>query len=403
MRRLRRFLSTEIYFVTIRTVEQRFALSPYACPDAWLAAEGRVIDDEERRQMFERGRECVKRTRKLTKKIARAEDDEKGHRPSVPITEFTDSIPNIIGSSMARGIDKYKVQLYGFVWMSNHGHLLLQAPKDNLDEFMAYLNGQIAVSVNRFLGRENHLWARRYSAAQVLDEDAMLERLIYMLANPQNAGLVQSIEEWPGLSSGSFFFKKGPERFLCFNRTAWYKSGRPNDIAPFLSTVKLEHALLPCLAKLDRRALKRKLRKLLELSQRPASILNDNPSMRSGATDLSSLPPSRIRLRPIIPTERPLSATAKPQKNRTQQPLCHTTKTPLRDRYRQWDKEFRIAYWDCSRAYREGDVNVEFPPGSFAPSKYPRARHPANPDKRICLHPTRNNLELAELHEQLAG
>lgn len=400
MRRLRRFLSSEVYFVTIRTVEQRFALSPYACPEAWTTAEGRMIGDDERRQMYERGRECVKRTRKLAKEIARAEADATVARPEIPIAAFTDSIPNIIGSCMARGIEKYKVRLYGFVWMSNHGHLLLQAPKDKLDEFMAYLNGQIAVNVNRFLGREHQLWARRYSAAQVLDENAEIERLIYMLANPQNAGLVQSIDEWPGLSSAAFFFKKHKDPFLHFDRTAWHKNGHPPNIAPFLSTMKLEHALLPCLARLSPRAVKRKLRKLLERTAQTVSIINEKPATKSEATESSTLRPVRFRIRPVLPTERPISVR-KPKLKRKQQPLCHTTNPSLRDRYRDGYRTFRAIYADCSRAYRNGDVTIEFPPGSFAPSKYPQARHPADPDKRMQLHPTRKNLEIAESQDGL--
>ena len=390
MRRLRCFLSTEIYFVTIRTVEERFALSPYACPGAWKLTEGRLLDDEDRKKMNERGRACVDETRALTEQIALAEQDEKHGRPDVPITAFTDSIVNIIGSCLARGVEKFGISLYAFVWMSNHGHLLIQAPQDNFAEFMAYLNGQIAVNVNRFLGRRHQLWARRYAAAQVLDEAEELERLGYILANPQNAGIANSIKKWPGLSSAPFLLKNQEERFLCFDRTAWYENGRPDDIAPFLSTVKLEHKILPQLAKLDQKKLQRKVRRLIRASDKPLSMASENAGSALPETDPWRPIRRRFQARTVIPTDRPTSS------KRSSQPLCHTMKPSLRERYEEWYQAFRIAYADSSRQYKLGNTSVEFPPGSFAPSKYPRARYASDPNKLAILYPTRRNLEIAD-------
>jgi REP element-mobilizing transposase RayT len=397
MRRCRRLLSSEIYFVTIRTVEERFALEPYACPGAWLEAEDERLDFDAKQGMLERGRACVKATADLTEAIARAEQDAKQPRPEVPYDMFTDSIPNIIGSCMARGIQMFGVHLYGFVWMSNHGHLLLRAPKANFADFMAYLNGQIAVNVNRFLGRKHQLWARRYAASQVLDEAAELQMLGYLLANPQNAGIANSIDEWPGLSSGTSFFEDIKQRFLCFDRTRWYKGGRPNNIAPYLSTVVLKHMMLPQLSMFDVKELRRKLRSLIKGQVKPLDLVDTK-------VDIDPVLPVRRQLlaRTVIPTDRPESSKSNPRK-RSPQPLCHTTKPSLRKLYKAWYREFCVAYQNSSREYRLGDTDTEFPPGSFAPSKYPRARYARDPDARATLHPTRRNLEMADALLSLAA
>ena len=388
MRRVRRFLPTEIYFVTIRTVEQRYALDAYACPGAWQEA-GKQLDFAAKQAMRERGRACVEATTALTNTIFLSENTPKTPRPNVPYRTFTDSIPNIIGSCMARAIAMFGVHVYGFVWMSNHVHLLLRAPRGNFAEFMAYLNGQIAVNVNRFLGRTDSLWSRRYAAAQVLDDAAELERLGYLLANPQNAGLVNSIDEWPGLSSAAFFFQKSEQRFLRFDRTTWHQEGRPDDIAPFLSTLKLEHKLLPQLSRLSKKKMRRALRRSIKTKVNP--LLVDDAKV-----DNDPFLPVRRRLvaRTVIPTDRPDSSKSNPRK-RSQQPLCHATNLPLKKIYEKWYREFRIAYANSSRQYRLGNIDVEFPPGSFAPSKLPRARYSTDPDKLYRLHPTRKNLENA--------
>lgn len=395
MRRRRCFLPSEIYFVTIRTVEERFALDPHACPDAWILAEGKQLDFDTKQAMRERGRACVERTQALMDDIAKSEQDPKVPRPVVPVETFSDSIPNIIGKCMARGIEMFDVHLYGFVWMSNHGHLLLRAPKENFAEFMAYLNGQIAVDVNRFLGRKHQLWARRYAAAPVLNEAAELQMLGYLLANPQNAGIADSIDEWAGLSSAPFFFKNCEQRFLHFNRTAWYEQGRPNDIAPFLSTVVLEHKLLPQLSSLEKKKMRRKLRRAIKAQMKSLPVVDTN-------VDFDPMLPVRRAFiaRTVIPTERPESAKNNPRK-RSPQPLCHTTKPSLRKLHEEWYREFRIAYVMSSLEYRRGNTEVEFPPGSFAPSKYPRARYASDPDAKAKLHPTRRNLEAADAQATL--
>jgi putative transposase len=382
MRRLRSLLPSEVYFVTIRTIEERFALSPHACPGAWQRVEAHHLDDDERRAMADRGRACVLQTEVLVREITQAEHDEKYAHPEVPHAAFTDSIPNILGSWLARGVEKFGIDLYGFVWMSNHAHLLFRAPRDNFADFMGYLNGQIASNVNRFLGRKHQLWSRRYAVAQVLDDEAVLERLAYLLANPQNAGLADSIEDWAGLSSAAFLLEHREQRFLCFDRTAWHRNGRPKDIAPFLSTVKLEHKVLPQLATLDKQALHLKLQKLIRQKLR----LTTN----SGVQDPLHSTRRRFQARTVIPTDSPAHPKRSPQ------PLCHTTKLSLYKLYCEWYRQFRAAYKYCSRQYMQGNTNVEFPPGAFAPSRYPRARHPRNLDKLALLYPTCRNLEIAD-------
>lgn len=389
MRRHRCFLPTEVYFVTIRTVEERFALSPLACPAAWSLAEGRVLDERQRKAMNARGRTCIEDTKALTEKIALFEKGENQEPIEVTIAEFTNSIPNIIGSCLARAIDHFAVQLYGFVWMSNHGHLLLRAPKNNLPEFMTYLNGQIALEVNRFLGRRHQLWARRYSAAQVLDEAMELELLAYILANPQNAGLVESIEDWVGLSSASFLLQNRTEQYLWFHRSAWHEHGRPTNIAPFLSTMTLQQTLLPQLERGQKHELPAKIRELIRQKSNHGPVLRSGLPKHVHKNKSTQVWRRRLANRAFIPTDRSMSSQRSPQ------PLCHTTRPALRARYEEWHRAFRAAYRESASHYRKGRINIAFPPGSFPPSRYPPARYSLHVDNLPILHPTRYNLEMS--------
>ncbi len=393
MRNERRFLPSEVYFVTIRTVEQRFALEPLSCPNAWNQAEGDSIEIETRMAMRERGRACIAATAELTTAIAFSEQKPDRPRPEVPIETFTDSIPNIVGKVMARGVELFGVQIYAFVWMSNHVHLLMRAPKGKFAAFMAYLNGQVAVNVNRFLGRKHALWSRRYTATQVLDDAAVLQLLGYILANPENAGIVNSIEEWTGLSSAPFLLEGCEQRFLRFDRTAWYKHGRPRDIAPFLSTITLKHEILPQLAALNGISRIEKIRQLIHEQRKTV------PLTEACAPEPPALVFRRqLIARAAIPPDRPASATTN-RRRRSRQPLYHTTNPELGRIYGAWHREFRSEYKRCSLEYRQGNVNVLFPPGSFAPANYPSAQYAAN-DATV---PTATNLAIAVMHILLAA
>ncbi len=383
MRRPRCILSTEVYFVTVRTVDEQFALSPHACPGAWRLVEpGIHIDHETRQRMLLRGQACVRETEAMTQQIA---DVEQGRSPcpEVSYSAFTDSVPNIIGSWLARAVRHYRVKLYGFVWMSNHVHLLVQAPEGNFTEFMAYLNGQIAREINRFLRRQHQLWARRYAIGQVLDEPAELERLLYILTNPAKAGIVDSIEQWQGLSSAPFLLEGKQQRFLCFDRSRWHRAGRPDIITPYLSTVELEHTVLPQRQKYGAAENQAYWRQMLKEQQRALA----NADFQRGADG----PAEKLRWRGEValrvPTDRPASPKRSPQ------PLCHTTVPAMFRVFARWFRLFVEVCRKRAREYMQGDVEVVFPPGAFAPSRFPRARYPEADDgeglpclKRALVH-----------------
>lgn len=309
------------------------------------------------------GQACVRETEALTQRIADAEAGN-AKLPDVNLSSFSDSIPNIVGSWLARAVCKYQIKLYGFVAMSNHLHMLVQAPLGNLSEFMAYLNGRIAREVNRFLGRRHQLWARRYAAGQVLDEPAEMERLFYILSNPQKAGLVHSIEQWPGVSSAPFLLEGRNQRFLSFNRSQWYRDGRPSNIAAYLSTIELNHEILPQLQRMGAE----ERRVFLENGLRTARNERLNAHFQDAQGDEDRKALLRDDIAPNVPTDRPEKPKQSPQ------PLCHTTVPELLRAFVKVYRQFVHFCQERGREYKAGYIHVLFPPGAFAPSRFPIAR-----------------------------
>lgn len=114
---------------------------------------------------------------------------------------------------LAAGAAKHGIQLHALCVLSNHIHLVLTDTAGNLPAFKRDLDGLVARAVNAQLGRRDHFWELgSYSAVSLEDHAAVVEKIVYVLANPVAAGLVRRACEWPGLWSGLEHVGGGAER-----------------------------------------------------------------------------------------------------------------------------------------------------------------------------------------------
>jgi len=297
-RPLRMHLPEDVYFVTNRTIEERFWLTPY------------------------------------------------------------DEAKKIFGRWLARAVKKFGIELYAHCVMGNHYHLLLRAPNDNLSAFMEFLQANVAKAINRLHDRRGPLWQRRYSAEPVLDVEAMVDRMGYILANPTSAHLVLVPEQWPGLTSMGVIVGQPPECFTYFDATAWYRAGRPKDKGPFHHTVELTVMRLPELAHLDDEAYRQRVLDAV-------SVYTDAAAAEQRRRGIRVM--GLVKLRRVNPSSRPH------QPKRSNRPLCHTTMRSLWVTFKQMTRSFEGRYRKAAAQYRQGVVDVVFPPGSFPPSRWPAA------------------------------
>src|SRR5512140_10640 len=63
---------------------------------------------------------------------------------------------------LSRSLETYSVELYAYVLMSNHFHLLVATPLGNLGEFMRHFNITYTGTFNRCHRRVGHLYQGRY-------------------------------------------------------------------------------------------------------------------------------------------------------------------------------------------------------------------------------------------------
>src|SRR5438874_1572129 len=108
---------------------------------------------------------------------------------------------NILGTLAARNIlqqileetrKKYGFQILGYVFMSNHIHLLVTEPEEKK------LSTVIQIFKQRFsrTSSEEFVWEPRYHDFNVFTEAKKIEKLRYMHRNPVKAGLVEQPDQW---------------------------------------------------------------------------------------------------------------------------------------------------------------------------------------------------------------
>ncbi|MBI4914642.1 MAG: hypothetical protein HY825_02250 [Acidobacteria bacterium] len=99
------------------------------------------------------------------------------------------------------------VLVHGFVCLSNHYHLVVTDPSGVLPVFMERFNTLVARALNAYRGHwECFFSPGSYSAVRLETADDVLDKLIYVLANPVSAGLVDHAKDWAGAISARWAF-----------------------------------------------------------------------------------------------------------------------------------------------------------------------------------------------------
>lgn len=257
---------------------------------------------------------------------------------------------------LARAVARFGVELYAAMFMSNHFHLCARFPARNMAEFMAYFKSQLAQALNRHWNRTGAVFHRRYSAEPILDDRAALDRWLYTMANPVQAGLVTRGAEWPGFSTLTLSLAGGVHRCALVDRRRYHaalQKLRPGEtLSPeqFATSYELKISRLPGLEQLDDLAYQDYLRSLV--AQREAEIAAERRARGLGA------PKADLACRHVDRPSRP---------KQSPRPLCHGSTENLVKAYIQAYSATVTAYLHASKAYRSGVRTTEFPAGTYPP------------------------------------
>jgi hypothetical protein len=259
----------------------------------------------------------------------------------------------------ARYSSRYEVKVYALAIEGNHIQKVAQFPKANRACFMRDFNSAVARAVPRFQSKYpgGSFWARRYSS-EYLPADADIEdRFFYTVLQPVNDRLVDDIADYPGYNCFEDAIT-GRIRQCKFVRWKEYNDARRWDasvpIERFTEICTLKYERLPGYEKLSQVEYETLMR--MKLKERTAEVLKK----RHGQPSVG-----RQRLLNVKPGSRPKST--KTSGHRDHRPRVLSKNPERRFRAQAWYFSIYFEYRRCSKQYRNGDLSVEFPRGTYKP------------------------------------
>ena len=135
-------------------------------------------------------------------------------------------VNSILVGILARANRNNIVSLCHFIYMGNHAHMLvvLNEPSQ-FQNYYAEIMKKTTETFKALMGlKELQLWEKRPSIIELVTPEDIIERIAYFYSNPAKAGLVKSIQSYPGLSSWDCFMRSLPSIESSFNEPVkWYR------------------------------------------------------------------------------------------------------------------------------------------------------------------------------------
>jgi len=89
----------------------------------------------------------------------------------------------------------HKILLYAYCLMSNHTHILIEAPSGkNISKFMHWVNRGYTAYFNHKYKKTGHLWQGRFKSKPIIKGQYLINAATYIENNPVRAGIVNDPE-----------------------------------------------------------------------------------------------------------------------------------------------------------------------------------------------------------------
>jgi REP element-mobilizing transposase RayT len=267
-------------------------------------------------------------------------------RPSKEVNEL---ILGVLG----RAQSKYWVELYAFVFLSNHFHILMKASSAyRMSAFVGFLKANIAKELGRHHDWKEKFWGRRYHSASVADS-ALSDRFFYILSNGCKEGLLDSPLEWPGVSSTPALYRgESTMEGVWYDRTAEWRAHSSEGRTVYASVETVRLSPLPYLEGLSKKARTEYVRD---------AVCQVEAVTRSRHASEATQALGRRFIMQLRPHEKPKTF------QRTAAPLFHAATREELEAMRAAREMIVAAYRAAASSVKMGEVGVSFPVGSFPP------------------------------------
>lgn len=102
----------------------------------------------------------------------------------------------IFMQAMVQAETLFNCDFHAFVLMSNHYHLLVSTPDNNIDKVMEHIQREVAKKANRKSARINHFFGGPYKWSLIYEENYYWNAVKYIFRNPIRAGICNTIADY---------------------------------------------------------------------------------------------------------------------------------------------------------------------------------------------------------------
>jgi hypothetical protein len=288
----------------------------------------------------------------------------------------------ILRAALAWALRDDAVILCHFVWMGNHAHLLVIC-KDakQFAKFYGELQKRITDCLKALLGLPHlDLWQGSPVVIRIADLGAAIKKAVYIYSNPPKAGLVESIEEYPGYSSWQAFQGVSNALDACFQETApWVElPDMPRALSKGFTERQDQELAQQFLAAKSRdyqiKIFPNAWMKCFGIED-PAEIQGVNRQIRLGLREAEDDFAAK-RKRPVIGAAKlRRQALMRPHtpKKRDRRVFVMASCSKLRKQLIDTYNAICALCAECYSRYLHGDFLVRWPPGTFPPPLPPLA------------------------------
>ena len=245
---------------------------------------------------------------------------------------------------------QFGILVHAVTLMSTHEHLIVTDPKGRYPDFLHRLHRLVSLGTKVLRKWEGPTWEpEQPSVVRLLTEQAVIEKLAYVMANPVKAGLVRHARDWPGITVLPHELGR---RVWCVNRPDAYFDPQT---AQWPDTTELALTLPPSLTQRYRpEAVRKAVHQELERQERLAHQEIQQRGWRIlGAARVVRLSPYRRATSfELLRDRNPTFAVGRGQKR-----VFFQAEAELR--------AFRRAYRQALEQWRAGLRSVVFPQGTW--------------------------------------
>ena len=260
---------------------------------------------------------------------------------------------------------RYGVKLYALAIEGNHIQFPAHFPKGNRAHYMRDFNSSVARAVPRYVNSYpgGSLWARRYSAELVPGDEDVEEQFFYTVLQPIQDGLVERLSDYPGYNCFHDAIWGVNKKVTVIDWAGLYRARRWRKkvrFKDFIQVYDLCYDRLPGYEHLSQEEYAHLMLQKLEIKRQEvlAKRREAGHQQVAGKDALLNVKPGSL-----------------PKKTKTSGRYSHRPRvlaksSDLLADTEKWYFDMYGDYQEASQEFRDGNLLVEFPPGSYRPPSF---------------------------------